>query len=447
MLRRSASLLALAVILACSTARAAPAPSATWLFTSDVHLNALADPALADRLAAAPVADWDRLFDANPRPIAPHGKDANPALFRLAVAQMRAAVPEPAVVFISGDFLAHSYQGAWAAAASDRSDAAFAAFADKTIAYIAYEFDAAFPRAQFVIVLGNNDSTCGDYAAMPGSAFLAHFAQAWAPLVDRDGRAPDFARSFPADGDYVAQLPNGTRVVAVNSNPWSPVASDACDPGGTAQTDTIAWFERTVAALPSGARAWAVLHIPPGIDAYSAMRTGLPVPFYRPDVLARFRAARAADGKPLALIVGGHLHNDGFRIVDRTPLLLVPSISPIHGNNPAFLIAHVDATGTITDFRAENLDENAYAIGTAPPAAFAPEYDFDAAYGVGGFTLAALERIERAIHDDEPTREAQAARYVDGSSVAAIDAKTWRAYWCANVALDASAFTTCLSGP
>jgi len=449
MMRPVVRLLAFALALLCTGAAHAQAPaSAAWLFASDVHFNPLDDPRLVDRLAAAPVERWDAIFADGTKPLSPHGQDTNAALLHLALAQMRAAVPDPAVVVISGDILVHQFQGRWNTAASDRSDAAFEAFADKTVAYLAYAFNAAFPHAQFLITLGNNDSTCGDYAAMPRSAFLAHVAQAWAPLVDRDGRAPDFLREFPIDGDYVADLPNGTRVIAVDSNPWSPVAVDTCDPGGTARTDVMTWFEGAVASAPAGARTWALLHIPPGFDAYSSLRANLPIPFYGPELQARFRAVRAADGKPLGLIVAGHLHNDGFRIVDRTPLLLVPSISPIHGNNPAFFVARIDAkTGAIADYRAYALDENGAPPTSAPPDAFAPEYDFNASYGVHGFTVASLEHLEAAIHDDQTTRAREADHYVAGSSAVAIDARTWHTYWCANVAMDAEAFAACTATP
>jgi len=132
-----------------------------YLFTSDVHLNPMDDPKLTDLLAAAPIAQWDGIFASDARPLANYLADTNASLFHLALAQMRATVPNPQVVLISGDFLAHKYREQWKAAASDNSNAAFDAFVDKTIAYIAQEFNAAFPNAQFVITLGNNDSPCG----------------------------------------------------------------------------------------------------------------------------------------------------------------------------------------------------------------------------------------------------------------------------------------------
>ncbi|HEY5341126.1 MAG TPA: hypothetical protein VIK27_08890 [Candidatus Aquilonibacter sp.] len=441
--------MALGLVLACAGGASAQS-QVDYLFASDIHLNPMDDPKLTNQLAAAPIDRWNQIFSADQRPLANYGSDTNAALFRLALAQMTATVPDPQVVFVSGDFLAHNLRDQWTAAASDNSDAAFDAFVDKTIAFMAQEFDAAYPHAQFVIALGNNDSACGDYAAAPHSAFLAHFEQAWEPLVDRAGGAPDFARDFVADGDYTAMLPSGVRVIVVNSNPWSPAAEMTCDSTDSARSDTIAWFEDAVAASPDGARTWVVEHIPPGIDAYSSAKKNAPVEYYEPAILARFRAARTADGTPLGLIVAAHLHNDGFRIVDRSPLLLVPSISPVHANNPAFFVAHVDvASGAVADYDAYALDlAAAVASGANAPAAFAHEYAFNQAYDVRGFTLAALVQLQQSIHDDTRNiRETEAAHYVSGSRFNLIGTQTWHAYWCANANLDAASFETCLGLP
>ena len=444
MIRKLLGVLAIAAVLACSSAANAQART-DFLFVSDVHLNPMADPRLVDRLAAAPIADWDKLFDGDPQPLSSYGADSNAALFRLALAEMKRANPNPPVVVISGDFLAHNYREQWNAAASNYGDAAFYAFIDKSFAYIAAEFNAAFPRAQFVVTLGNNDSPCGDYAPAPHSVFLAHFAQTWEPLVNRDGRAPAFVHDISDFGNYVTTLPNGTRTIVVNSNSWSPAASRVCDPAGVARGETIAWYERAVAASPSGAKTWVVEHIPPGMDAYGwQQKPAPPTPFfYAADVLARFRAARAADGKPVGLIIAAHLHNDGFRSVDGSPLLLVPSISPVHANNPAFLVAHVDASGALADYDAYNLN----LLGAGPATPFAHEYGFDDAYGVNGFSAASLAQLEQSIHDDPKIRDLQAQHFVAGSRIGAISATNWHIYWCTNTALDLPAFTACLAQP
>ncbi len=451
MFRWFVRLVAITLVLAGAAPAGADAP-ASWLFTSDIHLNPFDDPALADRLADAPVDTWDAIFDGDPRPPSAYGSDTNPTLFRAALAAMKARVPAPPVVVIPGDFLAHTFHARWDRAItkpSHANDFAFYAMAAKTIAYIAHEFDQTFPNAQFVVTLGNNDSPYGDYDIQPHSPFLAAFAKAWEPLVDRNGHAPDFATDFPVDGNYVTTLPNGTRVIVVNSNAWSSEAMSIDQPDGTATNagnDGMTWFEQAVAASPNGARTWALMHVPPGIDAFSSLR-GTPVAFYTPELLARFRAVRAADGKPLGLIVAGHLHNDGFRIVDQTPLLLVPSISPNHANNPSFEVARVDATtGALGDY-------TVYAFADAPaaavigPPAFAFEYAYDQRFGVHGFSVASLTALQQRLHDDAALRAAQASYYVSGSPLSPITAANWRTFWCANQALEPATFAQCTSAP
>jgi hypothetical protein len=450
MIIRMARRLAFCALLACLSATlavpAAPAQAPVrWLFTSDVHFNPLDDPKLTAQLASAPIGDWDAILDAQPHPIASYGSDTNAALLHSALARMKQELPDPPVVLIAGDFLPHRFREQWNAAASDRSDAAFAAFVDKTVSYLAHEFDLTFPRAQFVITLGNNDSACGDYEIAPNTPFLQHFATAWAPLVNRNGTVPDFARNFAVDGDYVATLPGGTRIVAVNSNAWSLQARSDCDPAGSAANDVMTWFEHAVAQAPAGAHTWALLHMPPGIDAYASLRSGKPVAFYRPELLARMRSVHAADGAPLGLIVASHLHNDGFRIVDETPLMLVPSISPNHANNPAFFVVTMNAAAsTIADYQAYDLDFTTAGLrGSAPNWRY--EYDFDQAYalGTGGYSTASLEAIQKEIASDETIRRAEADRYVSGSLMEAITDRTWRAYWCANAFLEPTSYATC----
>ncbi len=105
---------------------------------------------------------------------------------------MRHADPDPPVVVVTGDLLSHHIS---------KSDAT------PTAVSIAHLLNAAFPRAQFVLTLGNVDSACGDYALAPDAPFLRSLARAWGPLVNRNGAAPDFQRTFAHDGFYTAALP------------------------------------------------------------------------------------------------------------------------------------------------------------------------------------------------------------------------------------------------
>ncbi len=260
---------------------------------------------------------------------AAYGKDTNLRLFRIALSSMQSAVADPQVIVIPGDFIAHDYQAKFGLATGDTTANGFDAFAEKTMGYVAFEFNHAFPRAQFVIALGNNDSLCGDYCVSENDTFHAASAKAGEELVNRGGRAPSFMHDFAAYGDYTATLPDGTHIVAVNSNAWSPTLNKNCDSGNEGQRATLEWLEGTVKKIPQGSRTIVVLHIPPGIDPHETQKRGTPLGFYCSEPLARLRNVRAADGQPAGLIIAGHLHNDGFRIVDKTPMLLVPlPISP-----------------------------------------------------------------------------------------------------------------------
>ncbi len=182
-LRRAASVVFVVLALLLCRTGAAAAP---WLFVTDIHLEAGPD---------------------GHRPSS-FGSDTNAVLFARALRQMHAVVPDPPVVVIGGDLLAHDM---------DR------AHATKTAVAIAHDFNHVFPRAQFILTLGNNDSNCGDYGLTPNSPFLRDVARAWAPLVNRRKAAPHFLQTFPHDGFYTATLPiRRTRAVVIDDVFWSP---------------------------------------------------------------------------------------------------------------------------------------------------------------------------------------------------------------------------------
>ena len=80
-------IVALIGLVAALLVPAASRADQTWLVVSDIHLNP---------------------YDALQRPSWPGG-DSNIALFESSLAAMKRAVPEPAVVLLPGDFLAHHF--------------------------------------------------------------------------------------------------------------------------------------------------------------------------------------------------------------------------------------------------------------------------------------------------------------------------------------------------
>src|SRR4051812_16210705 len=164
-----------------TTAARAVAPQ-TWLAVSDVHFDPFdgATKQVVKDLASSPPSAWGAIFAKLGRPLSGYLADTNYALLQSALGSMQQNAASAPGVVIGGDFLAHDFQGTYNSLASDQSQQAYEAFVDKTIAFLAGQFGAALPNAQFIVTLGNNDSYCGDYASEPGSTFLSSFARAWA---------------------------------------------------------------------------------------------------------------------------------------------------------------------------------------------------------------------------------------------------------------------------
>jgi hypothetical protein len=388
------------IVLCAGTTRAGAAP---WLFVTDIHLeaNGPSKNMLPSRL----------------------GTDTNAVLFESAIREMQRVDPDPPVVVLGGDLLAHDI--------TRRT-------ATPTAVRIARRLNRAFPRAQFVLALGNEDSACGDYGLAPDSEFLREVTAAWAPLVNRNGAAPDFRRTFAHDGFYTASLPvPGLHAIVVDDVFWSPRYRARCGTAGTVVTDSMAELETALKA--NHERVWVLFHIPPGVDAFSsaliAHRTAI-VPFLAPDLRDRFLAALSESRDRIALAVAGHTHKFAYRIVNATdprplPMLLVPSISPIFENAPSFVTAAVSADGTL-----RNVEEVSYVNGVWRAIGGMPSLGVD---DFSGPQLVALQdRLTR-----EPQLRATFERLYEGGAPPEITDRNWGIYWCSATAFATEAFRDC----
>ncbi|HEY0798182.1 MAG TPA: metallophosphoesterase [Candidatus Baltobacteraceae bacterium] len=434
----------------------APPPAAThdvrWLVLSDLHFDPFAEaPAVVARLATAPVATWPRILALQGgRKISGYGHDSNGALIESALGEMRRDVPDPPVVFVAGDFLAHGFRARFLASTGDRNEDAYRAFVLKTMDYLALVLHQAYPRAQILPVIGNNDGFCEDYHSTPGDAFLAHEALTWGPLVDVNGRAPAFVKTFAAGGYYQARLPlRALRVVVPNSIFWSARYQNRCgDAAQSPGSDELTWLSAVLKHGPPGSRTWVATHIPPGVDTFKTLvHFGAPSLLWDADTQRTFLALVDDPHAGVRTILTGHLHAFWLRQSDAgrsddIPILIAPSISPIFGNAPAFLDITVSARNAQID------DVQAYALGHllsvdgAPPAWYRA-FDFNSAFGVHGVTAPSLA----ALHAREPTTRwlrGSIARYaVLGGISRVVTRLNWRSSWCAEIALTRDAFIDC----
>lgn len=452
---RSLAFVLLACLLLVSGTQRAAAATQQWLVVSDVHFDPFADPRIVERLASAPAARWRAIFSSEgPQPYANYGSDTNFALLESALEGMRNQVSDPPVVIISGDFLAHKFRDKFDRLVRDHDDAHYASFVDNTIRFLAGEFRTAFPRARLLPVIGNNDSSCGDYQGAPSSAFLASMASSWGGSVG----APDpnaFAAQFATGGYYTVPLPAGNaQAVVVNDIFWSAEYHNTCgqatsDPAA----DEAAWLTKTLHGLGSS-NVWIIAHVPPGIDTYSTLHdpNGTPVSFLAPHYNDVFVNA-LLEAPHTMMAITGHVHMDSFRVIGpdpsrpAVPMLVVPSISPVFASNPSFTLLRVDDTNaSVEDAQVFVLDDlSALAKNGKFPANWRREYDFDSVFGHGTIDAAHLANVEDQILSDDRVRRRFEEFYDGSSGRSPIPDAQWHAYWCANVALSATAYSACAS--
>ncbi len=375
-----------------------------WLVVSDLHV----DP-----------------FDRRSAP-AWYTNDSNWALFDSTVAQMRKAAPHAKVVVIAGDFLVHHFASRVHQA---QSKVSVSGVAVQTMARVARSLGRAFPQAQFLITLGNNDDPCGDYRTAPDTPYLAAVARIWAPLVNRNGAAPQFERDFAHWGSYTARLPEPSlRAIVLDDVYWSIVYRPCSRAGIAAPGAQMDWFARELQTTPQRTKSVVLFHIPPGIDPSSTLSAHrlLIVPYWRDDMRTRFLTATSRNAGRMAFVIAGHTHRAGFRLAGGVPFLIAPAVSPVYSNNPSFAALSVGSDGTLQNYRLYAYDE--------PSRAWSQIFDFNHAYGVRGFTVASLTAAHSQIARDRAARRQWENAMVGDSQAYEID-DSWRAFWCAQTEL------------
>lgn len=368
-----------------------------WLVLNDIHLNPYA-AAVHQR----------------------YGVDTTPALFDDAVREMQRADPDPPVIVLGGDFLAHHFR---VLAAARRRDPYREGIA--TIGAIAHRLGRAFPHAQFLVALGNNDDPCGDYHSEVGGTYAAAIASAFAPLVDRNGSAPDFARRFADGGYYRVRLPGGLHAVVLNSVLWSFVFRGSCQhPARGAGAAELRWLDRV---LHDGKNV-ILMHVPPGFDAQSTTVAHrlLAVPFLSRANDRELRAIFARRRASIAFALGAHTHRYDIRVPAGVSMLIASSLSPVYRNNPAFYVLDVEGT---------ELKDVHPVVDDMYRRRWIAEPSFDRMYGTSALTPNALIRLSRRIADDAALRARWIAAYdVWSWRVGDISDHRWQTFRCAQVA-------------
>jgi hypothetical protein len=448
-----------AVVLPCAAAelgaqaRARLVRDRTVLLVSDLHFDPFtAGAAVVKTLRATPTTQWARVLGAAPAaPPSSYGSDSNYPLLRSAGAAMRQAVPHPAFVVVTGDFLGHKFEQKYDSVFAGTPDSTGAAsFADSTMAFMARWMGSLFPPDVAIYpAIGNNDSGCSDYGM--DTQFQRSAARSWAPLARRGGGAPGFVAAFDSGGYYAARPPEAhATLVMLNDVYWSRSYDAACGPDRGERE--LRWLEGVLRdARAAHGRVWLASHIPPGVDIYSSLKDPAnPTLMFTPAYVAPFDSLVRAYADVVTLHLTGHTHMSEFRVYDTgsggVPDVGVPAVSPLFGNNPGFVSMRLDPLGNVLDY-------TAYAFtGVASPpqpgaGGWVALFDFGALYRQPAVTGAAMNAAAALIASDSTVRAAWRLDYVGGRPGQDPTPANWQGYWCAIRNLEGPAYAACMQGP
>ncbi len=385
---------------------------ASVLMLSDIHFDPFHDPGKFEQLRQAPAADWGRILASAPSPTqavdlaalqdACHARALDTAwpLLKTSLLAAHGAEPHPAFVTLTGDLLAHEFPCRFRHLAAGAAPQDLSTFAARTVAFVLLQLQAAFPHVPVYAALGNNDSGCADYRETAASSFVQATSSALAAAA---GISP---AGFTPEGDYTVLLPaplQHTRLLVLQDN-FEGRAYNTCAAAAdrTPQQAQIDWLRSQLAAARSHHESvWVMSHMPPGIDVYTSFRryvfqpaqlcSASPQPFLADP---SFADALLDFADTVRLLLLGHTHMDEFRVLHRAsgetiPAKIVPSVTPVIGNHPAFLLASVDPhTAVLTDWRTF---VSPGPDGSTPP--WTEAYRFSSTYHVPDFSAGSALRL------------------------------------------------------
>jgi sphingomyelin phosphodiesterase acid-like 3 len=474
---RTLAALSLTLLMICGAAHAQSAPVHALpqaLMISDIHFDPFHDPAKVSQLAAAPVSGWEAILASPDSPTREKDFAAlettcktatvnTPySLLASALSAIRKDAADARFVTMSGDWLTHQYNCRFTTTMPSADHAQFEAFMEKAMEFEAREIEKTLPHVPVYFAMGNNDSNCDDYKLDTNTAYL----RAVGKIVGRGAGSAwtaAAAKSFATGGYYsvtMAAPMQRTRLIVVNdiflASTYKSCADTVNEDPGAAQMRWLA--AQLEAARQQHQRVWVMGHIPPGVNPYATAKKS-PLKICAPAgtdgagpamfmVNESLGDTLVKNAGIIKLAIFGHTHSDEMRLLgsgeSEVAAKLVPSITPVYGNNPAFLVAKVDpATATMTDY-------TMFAAPDAAGSSWAKEYTFSETYGHTGFTPATLRAVMAGFRADPgmqtPASQAYLRFYASKPLPVQMPPVFWQAAVCGMTHEQAADFSSCICG-
>lgn len=427
-----------------------------FLSITDIHFDPFADTSILQKLNKSPASKWQQIFArADEKSFSSYGSDTNYPLLESALAAARPLGPEYDYILCSGDYLSHDFRSTYNQLIGG-SEEEFQAFAIKTMTFVSNRLAETFEGVPIFGTLGNNDAICGDYMIAPESKLLAGISEQWATISQQ----PEAFGNFPVGGFYKVRHPTvpDHDIMVLNSIFWSIKYQDHCAPSRPNPGDgMMAWlhwelFQSTI----NGRTATLLMHVPPGINAYSTTRgfggcKDRTTSFWQDAYTTGFLKLLQTYRGVVTNVFAGHTHMDDFLVVKvahgdaQIPVQITPSVSPIFDNNPGFKVVLYDkGDGDVLNsatFRLANLEQASQ--GKNPR--WQLEYVADTAYGLSDLSGQSLRTLASKIVTDENIRSAFIKYYAVEAPPGddPMTEQNWQAFACAQTTVTSSAFENC----
>ncbi len=450
-------------------------PAFPALLVSDIHFDPFHDPGKVRQLVDAPVSHWGAILSSPPSPnqqmafaalqqgCDARGVDTPYTLLRSSLQAMRSRQPDAKFMAVSGDLIAHAFFCSYATLLPGSTQGEYQAFVLKTLSFVMRELRASFPGIPVYLALGNNDTACDDYRLDAGSEFLAQAGRIIAeglPPAQQQRALKVFAKGGYYSFTMAAPM-RDTRLIVVNDLFLSPrYRTCAGRSDSTAATVEMAWLKEELAeAQRLRQRVWVMGHIPPGVDPYSTVATNMdlcgneePEMFLSSDKLAELMIEYA---DVIRLGIFAHTHMDEMRLLgpqDSDPhassersvaIKVVPSISPVDGNNPSFTIARINRSTAVLQNYEVIAASNRTGIGTS----WSREYNFAQTYHEAPFTPLMVEKLIAEFENDRGAKTKASQEYIRNYYVGGRSSELkpfWPVYVCALANPTGKAFAACV---
>jgi sphingomyelin phosphodiesterase acid-like 3 len=447
------------------------------LFVSDIHFDPFHDPARLPQLVAAPVNQWSAILAAPSSPnqqqafeslqqqCHARGVDTSYALLHSSLQAMKTRQPDANFMTVSGDLIAHAFECRYKTLLPTSTHSDYQAFVLKTISFVVGELRNSFPGMPVYMALGNNDSGCGDYKLDSGSDFFKQTGKILAEGLPLPAQK-EAAEQFAAGGYYsvaMATPMRATRLIVINDTFLSPKYTTCSGaPAPNAEDAQIDWLKKQLnEAREAHQNAWILGHVPPGVNVPSTIAKMKNVcAKAKPEMYLASGALTddlTANADLIHLAIFAHTHMDELRLLrpqddvasssseHDVAIKMVPSISPVDGNNPAFTIAKVNPSKAILQDYEVISASNQTGIDTT----WSLEYEFAKAYHETEFSAASLKELIGEFKNDRDSNQDISAAYIRNFFVgdrSVLLKPFWPQYVCGLANSTATSFAACMCG-